>query len=41
MRLGVGREKIYFRSPRAIDIMNHSDNVRTFRKVVKTHFVIV
>lgn len=43
MKLRAGREKkkTYFRSPRAVNIMNHSENVRLLRKVVKAHFVVV
>ena len=41
IRLRVGKEKTYFRSLRAINIMNHSENVRIFRKEVKAHFAIV
>ena len=37
---GAGREKTYFRSPKAINRMNNSDNVRIFRQVVKAHFAI-
>lgn len=41
MRLGVKREKkTHIRSPRASDAMNHSGNVRIFRKVVKAHLTL-
>lgn len=39
-RAGAGREKTYFRSPKAINRMNNSDNVRIFRQLVKAQFAI-
>lgn len=40
MRLGEERGKTYFWSPKAINRMNNSDNVRTFRQALKAHFAI-
>lgn len=39
-KAGARREKTYFRSPKAINRMKNSDNVRIFRQVVKAHFAI-
>lgn len=34
-------ERKHNRSPKDIHIMNHSDNVRIFRKAVKAYFLLV